>query len=299
MLHELIKALPEPVRQAYGKTVRGNTQLQERLKVCSALELWRRGYRQIEFEKPLQLVDGSLAYVDVFSGGLNPVAVECETAIQAAKIRGRAEELRKAQPNVRVVLAIPDRVAFSAKTASKVVMFSKEAVLGVTRVARLVDEVWLVAKDGAVADLKTGIRRYRQRVERLLNRQRMEELLAKYEEAKDSLEWSISLRDATCGEAGEALRKAARLLLGDKAGELGGVRVLEPVMDGYVKGFKELMESIRTEILQMVVDLANEILSTHTDIMLELKEGEHGPVCVIRKDYDAEEWLGLSDKPIT
>jgi len=281
LLHELIQALPEPIKVQYEKTVRRSTTLQERLKVCSALELWRRGHRKIEFEKPLQLGGGKLAYVDVYAGD-GHVAVECETIIQASKLSTRAWTIRRVLPGVSVILTVPDWLAAQANV-----------MIGTF------NEVWAVQKDGRVTDSKTALISQRKRLEELLNPPRLKQLLEQYEEIKTCLKEHTELRESIRRVARDRLEAAAKLLLGEKNSEqLLDIEVEAPLLDEQIEGFRKWVEDIKTEIMGEVVDLANELLCRDTELILTLKRDKGKLKCLVEQDDDLWEWHGCSDKPI-
>jgi len=281
LLHELIEALPEPIKVQYEKTVRRSTTLQERLKVCSALELWRRGHRKIEFEKPLQLGGGKLAYIDVYAGE-GPVAVECETVIQAGKLRRRAWTIRRVLPEVSVVLAVPDWLAAEANVMVEVF-----------------DEVWAVQMNGKVTDSKTALINQRKRLEELLNPPGLKRLLEQYQEIETCLKEHTALRESIRRVARDSLKVAARLLLGEKNSEqLLDIEVEVPVLDQEIDGFRRWAQDIKAEITAKIVDLANELLCRDTELVLTLKKDKGKLKCLVRRDDDLSEWHGLTDKPI-
>jgi len=281
LLHELIQTLPEPVKVQYEKTVRRSTTLQERLKVCSALELWRRGHRQIEFEKPLQLGGGSLAYVDVYAGE-GPIAVECETVIRVSKLNKRTLTIRRILPEVSVVLSVPEWLAAEAN-----------AMVGAF------NEVWAVGRDGRVTDSKTALISQRKRLEGLLNPLGLKQLLEQYEEIKTCLKEHMELRESICRVVRERLKTAAKLLLGEKKSEqLSDIEVEISHLDEQIEDLNQWAEDIKAEIIGKVIDLANQLLSRDTELVLALKMEKGKLKFLVHQDDDLYEWHGLSDRPI-
>ena len=131
--------LPEELRANYMRHTRKGSAVIEQLRVAAALKLWNaRGYRDIKFDAPMPL-DGKTVFVKVLAKNAEGVVVgvECASAVRLGRLRGRVELLRGClPPNSWIIAVFPANVGERVKKAAK-----------------LVDEVWVIGKNGTVEQM--------------------------------------------------------------------------------------------------------------------------------------------------
>jgi hypothetical protein len=133
-INHIANKLPDDLRANYKMRGKGSPII-EGLKVVAALKLWGdRGYRDVRFEVPL-VFSGKTVFVKVLArNGGRVVAVECVSSIRVGWLRRRVLRLRDCLPSGSwVVIVFPSGVNERIKA-----------------VVRLVDEVWVVGKNGTV-----------------------------------------------------------------------------------------------------------------------------------------------------
>lgn len=277
MLNELIEALPEELRRKYERVVRRGPAAQERMKLTVALHLWRLGLRGIEFERYMQLRDGRLIYVDVYEAGRR-LYVECETRLSRAKIKRRSLDIRQVDPEGRFILAVQDGMALKAR-----------------RFQRLVHDVWVVSRDGRVADLRRWLTLRRRELLEVVDRHELRQLVEYYREIKDCFDSLKAGRNEECAWIAFQLKRAAKIIVGESGLEELAQFTLQHPLDRVLNEIKGEMERVKREIQQCIVELTNKMISPVTPYVLEFRGGK----CQIYMDQDAEEWLGWNELPVT
>ena len=135
---QTISKLPEELRANYRINRKGFAVI-EQLRVAAALKLWNaRGYRDIKFDVPMSL-DGKTVFVKVLAKNAEGVVVgvECASAVRSGWLRERVALLRGClPPNCWIVAVFPASAGERAKKAAK-----------------LVDEVWVIGKNGTVEQM--------------------------------------------------------------------------------------------------------------------------------------------------
>lgn len=274
LLDSLVKMLPQELRKAYSESPRENNNAHRAVEVIVARHLYDLGFRQIAFEKPLQLSDGRVTIVDVY-GGEDRLCIECKTRLRRSAIIEKIEQIRLADPGAKYVIAVPDYMGYRARKFEDLA------------------EVWVACRDGRV--LKPGEwiewrKNYllgavdAQKIALLLECYRDEVgLIANYEEGKRDIMSMLS-----------GYMAAAASILGDASwlqGQPPNYRF--PQIDETLEFARSLAEDIRMELLAEIVELVNRLVSLSEPYRLRL---EDDGVLAVEYDLELDEWLG--EKPI-
>ncbi len=132
----LISKLPEELRAKYLKHARKASPAIEGLKNAAALKLWNdRGVRDIKFDVP-KVFEGKTMFIKVLAKHQDGTTfgIECASKVKMGLLRERLLTLQFCLPKDSYIIAVfPEIVGAKADKA-----------------ATLVDEVWMIGKNGKV-----------------------------------------------------------------------------------------------------------------------------------------------------
>ncbi|MEM2129407.1 MAG: hypothetical protein QXZ70_02290, partial [Candidatus Bathyarchaeia archaeon] len=276
-LDELIKNLPENIQaQITCNAALSHNPAKQLMLAAVAKYLFNQGFKEIALWETIVAYDRSKFHVDVYCHERN-IYVTCLEGSAPWAIE-RADMIRRTDPQAIIVMAIKDWLAFSADD-----------------IKAIADEVWVIDREGAVAKLEEWLQERRKYLTNTAE-EFARELRGLYKHLEIVKNGYNNARKSELDFTNYISSHLVQLAKAVKINELNWL-----INRKYITGNSELlnclnleMQLTQSEILRIILDFANRVLTKYKPYTLSITE--RGEVFVYA-DPDASEWIGVSLYP--